>query len=464
MAPDGSRQIKATVPPGMKAGDTFLIRLALPIRKDVFNAKPMEPPLADPQQPLFSQALEKWLTPYPDAAVISTCANMVNNTQRKDPRSLDGAVPTSIANATAPTPMVKNTNALNVTPAISPNQKQVDPSPRMSGSHWNDENEQAEAREGPETRSSKANNLPLESTAAKQKLLLVHVPSGMPEGATMQVEVPGENRTLTTQVPPGVSSFHVAYSPRPPTQPTASFSQPTEKARSSRYSPDPTSPLSSTQLPPKSTFKTRATTPKGQKLLLVRVPKGTAAGTTLHVSVPDEPGRILAAKVPPGNVQEFHVSYEARPPKKPKETEQPKSQYQRSPTPSQTHQQQHQQSQHQPVQEPRYEQQRSTANANTLTGNGNIYSYQQESSMEYRNPAERHQEQQQQHEEEPYGSPVYQARNQQQRQQEYPSPPQKGPAGGWGGFMLPFFGGGTLGTPGATNNNGASGMRGGFQY
>jgi hypothetical protein len=50
----------------------------------------------------------------------------------------------------------------------------------------------------------------------------------------------------------------------------------------------------------------------GQKLLLVRVPTGTPPGTTLHVSVPDEPGRILAAKVPPGNVQEFHVSYEAR--------------------------------------------------------------------------------------------------------------------------------------------------------
>jgi hypothetical protein len=52
--------------------------------------------------------------------------------------------------------------------------------------------------------------------------------------------------------------------------------------------------------------------------LLVRVPPGTVPGTTLHVSVPDEPGRILAAQVPPGGVQEFHVSYEARPPRHPK--------------------------------------------------------------------------------------------------------------------------------------------------
>lgn len=46
-----------------------------------------------------------------------------------------------------------------------------------------------------------------------------------------------------------------------------------------------------------------------EKLLSVRVPPGTPPGTTLHVSVPDEPGRILAAKVPPGNVSKFHVSY-----------------------------------------------------------------------------------------------------------------------------------------------------------
>ena len=30
------------------------------------------------------------------------------------------------------------------------------------------------------------------------------------------------------------------------------------------------------------------------------------------MSVPDEPGRILAAQVPPGNVPEFHVAYESR--------------------------------------------------------------------------------------------------------------------------------------------------------
>jgi hypothetical protein len=48
----------------------------------------------------------------------------------------------------------------------------------------------------------------------KQKLLMVHVPEGVPPGATLQVEIPGEDRTLAAQVPPGVRTFHVAYTPR----------------------------------------------------------------------------------------------------------------------------------------------------------------------------------------------------------------------------------------------------------
>lgn len=47
-----------------------------------------------------------------------------------------------------------------------------------------------------------------------------------------------------------------------------------------------------------------------QKLLLVRAPPGIAPGTKLYVKIPDEPGRILSAEVPPGNVREFHVAYE----------------------------------------------------------------------------------------------------------------------------------------------------------
>lgn len=44
-----------------------------------------------------------------------------------------------------------------------------------------------------------------------------------------------------------------------------------------------------------------------QQVLLVRVPLGTAAGETLNISVPTEPGRLLAVQVPP-NVNEFQVN------------------------------------------------------------------------------------------------------------------------------------------------------------
>jgi hypothetical protein len=117
-----------------------------------------------------------------------------------------------------------------------------------------------------------------------QKLVQVQVPPGLPPGSTIFVEIPGENRTVAAQVPPDVTSFHVAYMPQtygtriqPPTQAPAVMVPKPQAGR--------------------------------EKLLSVRVPPGTPPGTTLHVSVPDEPGRILAAQVPPGNVSKFHVSY-----------------------------------------------------------------------------------------------------------------------------------------------------------
>lgn len=117
-----------------------------------------------------------------------------------------------------------------------------------------------------------------------QKLLQVQVPPGLPPGSTIFVEIPGENRTVAAQVPPNVSSFHVAYMPQ----------------------------TYGTRVPPPTQARA-VVVPKPQagreKLLSVRVPPGTPPGTTLHVSVPDEPGRILAAQVPPGNVSKFHVSY-----------------------------------------------------------------------------------------------------------------------------------------------------------
>lgn len=123
----------------------------------------------------------------------------------------------------------------------------------------------------------------------QQKVMLVHVPPGVEPGETMQVEVPGENRTLAVVVPPHATSFHLTYTPK--------------KAKAM--------PRSSRPQQAPGVFVSRPA-PPSQKLLLVKVPPGTGEGATLHVSVPDEPGRILAAEVPPGNVKEFHVAYKPR--------------------------------------------------------------------------------------------------------------------------------------------------------
>jgi hypothetical protein len=50
-----------------------------------------------------------------------------------------------------------------------------------------------------------------------------------------------------------------------------------------------------------------------EKRLLVQVPPGTASGTTLHVGIPNEPGRLLSVQVPVGNYPEFYVTYKAQP-------------------------------------------------------------------------------------------------------------------------------------------------------
>ncbi|GKY93999.1 hypothetical protein MPSEU_000366700 [Mayamaea pseudoterrestris] len=123
-------------------------------------------------------------------------------------------------------------------------------------------------------------------TTPNQKLIFVHVPPELLPGTTIYVEIPGENRTVAAQVPTGVTSFHVAYVPQ--------------------------QPLTQTALPPMMAGgdMTKKQPQVGrEKLLSVRVPPGTLPGTTLHISVPDEPGRILAAQVPTGNVKKFHVSY-----------------------------------------------------------------------------------------------------------------------------------------------------------
>jgi hypothetical protein len=355
MAPDGSRLVRATIPPGLKCGDTFLVRLSKAIHPDVLRSQPMQPPGVG-GQPVFANALEDWTTPIDQklperatekAAIVDNVHVIENAFNPKSKptfvNALDrwltpipddvrqnhdnNSITETFQERDAPpvtSPKIENqpqipiqdelasTPPASATPYHAPSETQQVPispkhdfspsppappspaqAPRISGQLVNAHIEKAEPQLDAATSSPKSS----------QKLLLVHVPPGMPAGSIMQVEIPGEDRTVSAQIPQGAQSFHIAYTPR--------FSA-TSSQSSFKAMPPPPLQAPSTVV---SKQKNRAQSPKGHKLLLVRVPPGTEAGTTLHVSVPDEPGRILAAQVPPGNVQEFHVSYEARPKK-----------------------------------------------------------------------------------------------------------------------------------------------------
>lgn len=117
-----------------------------------------------------------------------------------------------------------------------------------------------------------------------KSLLRVQVPPGAAPGSTIHLQVPGENRVIAAQVPPNCTEFHVQYE--------------------SRVHHKQTHNITSHE----------SNSPPGQKLLLVRVPAGATTGNTLHVQVPNEPGRVLQAQVPPGQLKAFHVSYQPQQP------------------------------------------------------------------------------------------------------------------------------------------------------
>lgn len=132
---------------------------------------------------------------------------------------------------------------------------------------------------------------------SQQQFVRVQVPPGTSPGSTIHVQIQGENRTVAAQVPSGgVSEFHVAYEPQ-----AAAAASDTAKMYHSPggHMPPPLAP------PPVAPHHQN----NNERMLLVRVPPGTPSGTLLHVNVPDEPGRMITATVPPGNVTEFHVKY-----------------------------------------------------------------------------------------------------------------------------------------------------------
>lgn len=256
MAPDGSRTVKASIPSGLAAGDSFLVRLANPASKGGMHDRNAGATL-QPAQPKFANSLDNWLSPANENEIDQLLENDILDRQIVDRQH-------ELAAVRSPSFVDTLTEIFNPSFEPMPTSKiSVPQSKATTPQH---------SREQPRS---------------NQKLLLVEVPPGMTTGQTMHVEVPGENRTLSVQVPANVETFHVSYTPRLQPAQNTTFAQPESI--------------------------TRQQSPTGQKLLLVRVPPGTPANTTLHVSVPDEPGRILAAIVPPGNISEFHVSYEARP-------------------------------------------------------------------------------------------------------------------------------------------------------
>ena len=234
-APDGSRTVMATIPQGMAPGQSFLV--SFPLDK-------------------FSGNIDQGS----DDAAIS---------QGSSQRPISTPVTASIAPAQPQTPI--DLTSFPFSQALD-NPPQTSAAPKTSPSN--------------DITSGDSND---------QKLLLVAVPAGTAAGATLYVQVPGENRTLKATVPPGVTQFHVAYQPR-----TAVTSQAIVPISApSVPTPIPVNPVPSTHHE------------SGQRLILVRVPYGTTPGSTLHVEVPDEPGRILSAQVPP-NVAEFQLAYVPR--------------------------------------------------------------------------------------------------------------------------------------------------------
>lgn len=314
----------ASVPEGLFPGDTFLVRFpadlvtvvsqdSVHVLGDEYQERTQpDEPLPEESQPEahgFVDSLDDFLSPKPDPIAAHREPRSIQLPEREPEEPVDDiieargeddgeqkeaeAVKSEVKQSPSIAEMIGS--LLNPRPSI---EAQVPGETRNEEHDDRDLNgESEEAKSDIEPIASDDN-----SEFPRQKLLRVQVPEGLRAGSTIHVEIPGEFRTLAAQVPPNVRYFHVAYTP------TVLDEKDFEKVTRQSF-PTPRPPQ---QAP--STVITHHSGPPGQKLLLVRVPQGTMPGATLHVSVPDEPGRILAAQVPPGNVREFHVSYESRSP------------------------------------------------------------------------------------------------------------------------------------------------------
>lgn len=285
---DGTRTITTIVPPGISEGQTFAVEFPS------LNPAPVvgeseRGVVGENKEKSLSDTLDKWLTPQPEnrdaspeGTAVETKDVVAPEETPKDREQPEVEKSPSLIEQLESFLLPSNTNdAKTDGEKVEAAEKEVDVTETDKVQDEAEDQEESVAIDTPE-----------------QKYLKVRIPRGMPVGSIMQVEIPGENRALAVTVPADASSFHVAYTPVPKRM----MSPCPEMVRAPVTMPKAAAPLTVTPSP----------VPPTQKLLLVRVPPGTEPGTTLHVSVPDEPGRILAAQVPPGNVPEFHVAYESR--------------------------------------------------------------------------------------------------------------------------------------------------------
>lgn len=305
-SPDGLQVIPAIVPKGCQPGETFHVKF--PTRSKPASQDEL---YAEPGCVGAVNALDNLLTPELDADIPEVVATLLNGDD-EEPR--------------APVNTKDDNNSIREAPDMTPidlldaeDSRGQDPDPTLVDLVGREDDGDL----SPSPANAKTTSPPYSPPAgeeSEQKVLFVRVPPGMPVGSVIHVEIPGENRTVAATVPTNVSSFHVCYTPRPqpllaPPKGHAQVQRDFRQAPRPEYAPpqfQSDDAYYGTQSESSRVIAgTRPAFPE-QKLLLVRVPPNTAPGSTVHVSVPDEPGRILAAIVPGGGVREFHISYQSR--------------------------------------------------------------------------------------------------------------------------------------------------------
>eukprot|EP00980_Cylindrotheca_fusiformis_P007093 scaffold1489_cov194-Cylindrotheca_fusiformis.AAC.3 len=137
-------------------------------------------------------------------------------------------------------------------------------------------------------------------------LISVTVPEGVLPGQEIHVRRPdGSGSLIEAVVPPGMITGSVFY-----------VRAPLESVRSpNEFHGPPPMEMQEPDSDRNNGFKTTSVlssatpqAPPGQKLLLVQVTPSMLPSSSIMVKIPDEPGRLVSAQVPP-NVNEFYVAY-----------------------------------------------------------------------------------------------------------------------------------------------------------